>query len=60
MEKKRRFKTTSSNQRLNEHAFEVPIEATEDEIAAEALNAILEWVDYGWEEVTDSEERHER
>ena len=50
----RRFELRSSQiDAANGIAFEAPDEATEDEIAAAAFEAISEILDYTWDEVME-------
>jgi hypothetical protein len=51
----RRFKITGKDVAAGA-AFEVDDDATEEQIAEAACECVLEYISYGWEEVTDDDD----
>lgn len=51
----RRFKITG-NDEAGGVEFEVEDDATDDDIANAAFECVAEYINYGWEEVTDDDE----
>ncbi len=48
--------TSESHSQLNGIEFEVDDDASEDEIADAALEAAIEYISYGWEEIKEEED----
>lgn len=52
----RRFRISSDRvQQIDGAEFEVEDDATEDEIAEAASEAVMGWISYGWEEIAEEE-----